>query len=85
MAATSPTTTGAKRDWRNREARPNGKKKYVARRVSEDEHRMITKYVEAIGSTVSDQLAPRVDELLASARAYEAMLKEQQDSLIRAS
>ncbi|MBE5453002.1 hypothetical protein E3G45_004992 [Mycobacteroides abscessus] len=75
MAAT--TTERPTRDWRNREARPNGKKKYVARRVSEDEHKLLIWYVNAIGSSMSEQLAPVVDDLMVRARQLRADLEKQ--------
>lgn len=58
------------RDWRNRENRAS--KKYVAKRVSVDDHELLTAYAGRMNTSVSELLAPAVQNLLALARADQA-------------
>lgn len=58
------------RNWRNREKRE--KPKYVAKRVSDDEHEVINAYAKSMNVYVSELLAPAVEDLLARARAHQS-------------
>jgi hypothetical protein len=57
-------------NWRHRENRAS--RKYVAKRVSEDEHALINKYAESLNVNVADLLAPAVADLLTRARAHQS-------------
>lgn len=58
------------RNWRHRENRAS--KKYIAKRVSEDDHQLLTAYADRLNISVSELLAPAVQNLLDLARADQA-------------
>lgn len=58
-------------DWRSRETRQ--KRKYLAKRVEPDDHKLVTEYAKSMNTEVSKLLAPAVDELIDRARAWQAM------------
>lgn len=67
-----PNTPAGRRtsgSWRHRENRASPK--YIAKRVSEDDHELITAYANSINVKVAELLAPAVDDLLSRARAHQ--------------
>jgi predicted solute-binding protein len=68
---TSDTPAGrrASGNWRHRENRASSK--YIAKRVTEDDHELITAYANSLNVKVSDLLAPAVDELVSRAREHQ--------------
>jgi hypothetical protein len=73
------TTAGAKAtrrrgDWRNRENRASPK--YVAKRVTPEDHLAVTKYAQDHGVNVSDLLAPFVDDLIQRAHEHRRHLAD---------
>ena len=67
---TELSTERRPRNWRNRENRAS--KKYIAKRVSEDDHELLTAYAGRLNMSVSELLAPAVQNLLDLARADQA-------------
>lgn len=65
---TGDDAIGRKRNWRHRETRVSSK--LVAKRVSEDDHEVLTRYAASRGVKVAELLAPAVDELIQQARAF---------------
>ncbi|MBP2456287.1 hypothetical protein A5755_26460 [Mycolicibacterium fortuitum] len=72
MAAQSATTaessTRRRGQWRNRENRASPK--YLAKRVSEADHEIVTQFADAHGVKVSELLAPYIDDLIRRARDH---------------
>jgi len=69
---TDTSTVGARRsagNWRHRETRAS--KKYVAKRVTEAEHKLINDYADSQDVSVADLLSPAVADILARARAHQ--------------
>lgn len=69
----SETTAGAKAtrrrgDWRHRENRAASK--YVAKRVTEEDHLALTKYAEDHGVKIAELLTPFVHELIQRAHEH---------------
>ena len=56
-------------NWRHRETRERDK--YVGKRVSHDEHKLIKQYADDKGVSVADLLSPGVDDILQRARAHQ--------------
>jgi hypothetical protein len=54
-------------NWRHREKRASTK--YVAKRVSADDHELLTAYADRMNTSVAELLAPAVQDLLNQARA----------------
>jgi hypothetical protein len=73
------TTAGAKAnrrrgDWRHRENRASSK--YVAKRVTEEDHLALTKYAEDHGVKIAELLTPFVHDLIQQAREHCGQLDE---------
>jgi hypothetical protein len=67
-----PDTPPARRrgSWRHRENRASPK--YIAKRVSQEEHELITAYAKNLNVTVAELLGPAVSDLISRARAHKA-------------
>lgn len=64
-----------RRNWRQYEgSRPSPK--YVAKRVSTDDHAALTRYAKDHGTDVAKLLTPFVDDLIARAREHCGQLDE---------
>jgi hypothetical protein len=76
MADTTVETKAARRrgNWRHRENRASAK--YVAKRVSEEDHAALTRFAEANGVKVAELLTPYVHELIQQARDFCGQLEE---------
>jgi hypothetical protein len=61
-------------NWRHRENRAS--KKYVAKRVSEEDHLALTRYAEDHGVKIAEMLTPFVDDLIQRAHDYCGQLDE---------
>jgi hypothetical protein len=70
MADTSEDAKPARRrgSWQHRENRASSK--YVAKRVTEDDHRALTRYAEDHGVKIAEMLTPFVNDLIARAHDY---------------
>ena len=55
-------------NWRHRENRAS--KKYVAKRVSDEDHEALTRYAKDQGTDVAKLLTPFIDDLIARAREH---------------
>jgi hypothetical protein len=47
-------------------------KKYIGKRVSEDDHQLLKRYAASLDLDLAELLAPHVDSLLDKARRHEA-------------
>lgn len=74
--AGSPKSTRRPGNWRDRENRASPK--HVSKRVSVDEHRLLTQYADSLNVTVAQLLAPAVEDLLARAREHQQRMPSQQ-------
>jgi hypothetical protein len=70
-------------NWRHRENRAS--KKYVAKRVSEEDHLALTRYAEDHGVKIAEMLTPFVDDLIQRARDYCGQLDEEVSAPAKAS
>jgi hypothetical protein len=70
MSDTPGTPKAGRRrgSWRHRENRASPKS--ISKRVSVDEHKLITDYANALEVSVAELLAPAVEDLLARAREH---------------
>lgn len=70
MAGTHTTAPSgrSKRNWRYKETRQL--EKTLIKRVSKADHVLVNWYIKQINSSVSDQLDPAVQALIAAARAH---------------
>ncbi|MDG5769406.1 hypothetical protein [Mycolicibacterium fortuitum] len=75
-AAGRPKSTRRPGNWRDRENRASPK--HVSKRVSVDEHRLLTQYADSLNVKVAQLLAPAVEDLLARAREYQQRMQSQQ-------
>jgi hypothetical protein len=67
--------TRRRRNWRHYEdSRPSSK--YVAKRVSEEDHMALARYAKDHGTDVAKLLTPFVDDLIERARQYCGQLDE---------
>jgi hypothetical protein len=64
----SAETTRRRGNWRHRENRASSK--YVAKRVSEEDHSALTRYAEAHGVKVAELLTPFIDDLIEQAHQF---------------
>lgn len=71
---TEATPSRRRRNWREYENRAS--KKYVAKRVSEEDHEAVTRYAKDHGTDVAKLLTPFVDDLIARAHDYCGRLDE---------
>ena len=85
MADTTAEAKAARRrgNWRHRENRASSK--YVAKRVSEEDHLALTKYAEDHGVKIAGLLTPFVDDLIQRAHDYCGQLDEEDTAPARAS
>lgn len=77
MANTTEESTEIRRrrNWRHyEEKRPSSK--YVAKRVSEQDHLALTRFAKDHGTDVAKLLTPFVDDLIERAREYCGQLSE---------
>jgi hypothetical protein len=76
MADTTAEAKATRRrgNWRHRENRASSK--YVAKRVSEDDHLALTRYAEDHGVKIAEMLTPFVDDLIQQAHDYCGQLEE---------
>jgi hypothetical protein len=76
MADTTVEAKVARRrgNWRHRENRASAK--YVAKRVSEEDHQALTRFAQANGVKVAELLTPFVHDLIQQARDYCGQLDE---------
>ncbi len=70
MSDTTAETKGARRrgDWRHRETRAASK--YIAKRVTEEDHLALTKYADDLGVKVSELMTPFVRDLIQRAHEH---------------
>lgn len=70
MSDTPGTPKAGRRpgNWRRREKRASPK--HISKRVSVDEHKLITDYANTLKVSVAELLAPAVEDLLARARQH---------------
>jgi hypothetical protein len=70
MADTAAEAKAVRRrgDWRHRENRASSK--YVAKRVTEEDHLALTQYAEDHGVKIAELLTPFVHELIQRAHAH---------------
>lgn len=61
-------------NWRHRENRASAK--YVAKRVTDDDHKALTRYAEDHGVKVAELLTPFVQELIQQAHNYCGQLED---------
>lgn len=72
---TQPPTVKGRRssgNWRHREKRAS--QKYVAKRVSADDHKLINDYADSLDVSVADLLSPAIADLIQRARAHKDAL-----------
>jgi hypothetical protein len=76
MADTTADAKAARRrrNWRHYENRASSK--YVAKRVSEDDHTALTKYAEDHGVKIAELLTPFVNDLIQRAHEHCGRLGE---------
>lgn len=60
-----------RRNWRYRENRLSTG--YLAKRVSQEDHELVTAYAKSLNVTVAALLEPAVTELVSRARTHKAM------------
>ena len=63
-----------RRNWRHYENRASSK--YVAKRVSEEDHTALTRYAEDQGVKIAELLTPFVNDLIERAHEYCGQLDE---------
>lgn len=69
MAETTQAgTRQRKRDWRNRETRASAK--YVAKRITEQEHAALAAYARAQKTDVAKLIAPAIQEVVQRAMTF---------------
>ena len=68
MATGDVKTARRRGDWRHRENRASSK--YVAKRVSEEDHLALTKYAEDQGVKIAELLTPFVHDLIQRAHEH---------------
>ena len=73
----SDDSSSRRRNWRHRENR--ARPKFLAKRVTEDDHEVVTAYAKSLNVTVGDLLNPAVIELVKRARIHLAMTTASQD------
>lgn len=85
MADTSTEATASRRrrNWREYENRES--KKYVAKRVSEEDHAAVKRYAKDLGTDVAKLLTPFVDDLIARAHDYCGQLDDELPATAKAS
>jgi hypothetical protein len=66
--------TRRRRNWREYENRAS--KKYLAKRVSDDDHEAVTRYAKDHGTDVAKLLTPFVEDLIRRAHDYCGQLDE---------
>lgn len=74
-AAGRPKSTRSPGNWRDRENRASPK--HVSKRVTVDEHRLLTQYASSLNMKVAQLLAPAVEDLLAHAREHQQRMQSQ--------
>ncbi|WP_425004959.1 hypothetical protein [Mycolicibacterium sp. S3B2] len=77
MADSTSDASSARRrqgNWRHRENRASSK--YVAKRVSADDHAALTKYAEDQGVKVAELLSPFIDDLIQRAHEHAHQLDD---------
>jgi hypothetical protein len=65
---TEATPTRRRRNWREYENRAS--KKYVAKRVSDEDHQALTRYAKDHGTDVAKLLTPFLDDLIQRAHEH---------------
>ena len=76
MADTTAEAKATRRrgNWRHRENRASSK--YVAKRVSEEDHQALTRYADDHGVKIAEMLTPFVNDLIQRAHEHCGQLEE---------
>ncbi|GAT11689.1 uncharacterized protein RMCN_4822 [Mycolicibacterium novocastrense] len=67
----SDDSSSRRRNWRHRENR--ARPKFLAKRVTEEDHEVVTAYAKSLNVTVGELLNPAVTELVTRARVHLSM------------
>lgn len=76
-------TTRRQGTWRHRENRASPK--YVAKRVTEADHKALTKYAEDHGVKIAEMLTPFVNDIIQRAHDYCGQLDDELPASAKAS